>query len=100
MMAFDRTPSLPNLDPKTVEAIRAVLTTSVAQGNHADSLRDLLCTAAAEAREKGIQAERLLVILKDVWYSLPEVAKAQSSTAENALLQELISRCIQEYYAV
>jgi hypothetical protein len=100
MMAFDRTPSPQNLDPDTVEAIRAVLAISVAQGNHSDRLRDLLCTAAAEAREKGIQAERLLVILKDVWYSLPEVAKAKSSTAENALLQELISRCIQEYYAV
>lgn len=100
MMAFDRTPSLPALEPKTVEAIRMVLARSVAQGNHADELRDLLCKASEEARAKGIQAERLLIILKDIWYSLPEVAGAKSSAAENALLQELISRCIQEYYAV
>ena len=100
MMAFDRTPSAPTLEPKTVEAIRVALTRSVAQGNHADDLRDLLCNAAEEARAKGIQAERLLVILKDLWYSLPAVAKAKSSGAENALLQELISRCIQEYYAI
>lgn len=100
MMAFDRTPSLPTLDPSTVTALRAALSRSVAQGNHADDLRQLLCHAADEARTKGIQAERLLIILKDIWYSLPEVVNAPTSDVENALLQELISRCIQEYYAI
>jgi hypothetical protein len=100
MMAFDRTPSPPTLDPQTIEALRAALARSVAQGNHADDLHQLLCKAAEEARAKGILAERLLVILKEVWYSLPEVAKSKSAAAENALLQELISRCIQEYYAI
>jgi predicted component of type VI protein secretion system len=99
MMAFDRTPSHPTLAPETVEALRQSLTRSARQGNHSDDLRDLLCNAAAEARDKGIQAERLLLILKDIWYGLPQVASATSSDAENALLQELISRCIQQYYA-
>jgi hypothetical protein len=100
MMAFDRSPSISNLEPKTVEAIRDALTRSLAQGNHADDLRELLCTVAEEARAKGIQAERLLVILKDLWYSLPAVAAASSTGVESTLLQELISRCIQEYYAI
>jgi hypothetical protein len=76
------------------------LTRSVSRGNHADDLRDLLCAAAQEARDKGIPAERLLVILKDIWHSLPAVAAASSSGVESALLQELVSRCIQEYYAL
>jgi hypothetical protein len=100
MMAFDRTPSLPGLEPATVEALRSTLARSVVQGNHTEELRELLCTAAAEAREKGILAERLLIILKDIWYSLPDVTSARSTGAETALLQELISRCIQEYYAI
>ena len=100
MMAFERTPSPPTLDPRTIEAIRAALAKSVAQGNHSDELRPLLCTAAEEARARDIQAERLLVILKDIWYSVPDVAKSASAAAENALLQDLISRCIQEYYAI
>ena len=99
-MAFDRTPSPLALDTMTVDAIRRVLAGSVAQGDHSDELRDLLCKAAEEARTKGIQAERLLIILKDIWYTLPDIAGAPSSAAENALLQELISRCIQEYYAI
>jgi hypothetical protein len=99
MMAFDQTPSAPNLEPKTVDAIRAVLAKSIADGNHSDELKELLCTAAREARDKGILAERLLIILKDVWYSLPKLSSAPSSAAEHRLLQELISRCIHEYYA-
>ena len=100
MMAFDRTPSPPSLEPKTIEAIRVALAESVENGNHSDELHRLLCSAAEEARSRGIQAERLLVILKDIWYSVPDVTRSTSAAAENALLQELISRCIHEYYAL
>ena len=99
MMAFEGTPSVPTLEPRTIELLRASLAESVQRGNHADDLRDVLCTAAAEARAKGIQAEALLVLLKDLWHSLPGVLSAPSSQVEQALLQELISRCIQEYYS-
>jgi len=100
MMAFDRTPSQPTLDPATIDALRATLARSVANGDHADGLRELLCKATDEARAKDITAERLLVILKDLWRALPEVANAPSSDAEHRLLQELVSRCIQEYYSI
>lgn len=100
MMAFDRTPSRPALEPETVDALRNALATSVARGNHVDNLRDLLCRAAADARSKDMQAEQLLVVLKEIWYSMPDVSNATSPTLENSLLQELVSRCIQEYYAL
>jgi hypothetical protein len=100
MMAFDRTPSRPALEPQTVDALRNALATSVVQGNHVENLRDLLCRAAADARSKEMQAEQLLVTLKEIWYSMPEVTNASSAAVGNTLLQELISRCIQEYYAL
>jgi hypothetical protein len=100
MMAFDRTPPPAALDPQTVQALARVLARSVGRGNHADELRGLLRRAAEESRLKGIRAEQLLMMLKDIWYSLPEVAGAQSSASENALLRDLITRCIQEYYAL
>lgn len=99
MMAFDRTPSRPSLEPETLAALTTALSASAERGNHADDLRDLLYQAAREAREKGIQAERLLLILKEIWYSLPAVSSATSVAAEQSLLQELISHCIQQYYA-
>ena len=98
-MASDHTPPSRDLEPGTVEAIRAVLARSLATGNHSDDLKEVLCAVAAEAREKGLLAERLLIILKEVWYSLPPLAGAKASPAETKLLQELISRCIHEYYA-
>jgi hypothetical protein len=100
MMAFDRTPSSPQLDPGTVTALRTALSASIPRGDLPPDLHDLLCRAADEARGKGIAAERLLLLLKDIWHSLPEVAGAASRDAENALLQQLISRCIEAYYSL
>lgn len=100
MMAFDRTPSSAGLEPQTLEALRDALARSIRDGNHTNDLRTILCQAAGDARSKGIQAERLLLILKDIWYSLPGVAGVATAPGQNHLLQELISRCIQEYYSL
>jgi hypothetical protein len=100
MMAFEKTPSSPRLESTTIEALRVVLARSITNGNHQDDLRDLLCRTAAEAREKGIRAEHLLITLKEIWFSMPALAAGSANDVDNALLQELISRCIQEYYSV
>lgn len=99
MMAFDRTPSEPALDPATVGALRIALSRSVATGNHGEELKELLRQAAVEARSKGAQAEQLLVTLKDIWYSLPDLSTQAGHDVQTRLLQQLIARCIQEYYA-
>jgi hypothetical protein len=100
MMAFEKTPSSPQLESSTIEALRAALARSITTGNHEDSLRNLLCQTAAEARDKGIRAEHLLITLKSIWFSLPELVDRSANDVDNALLQELISRCIHEYYAL
>jgi hypothetical protein len=99
-MAFDRTPSQARLEPDTVAALRAALSDAIPRGDLPANLHDLLCHAADEARSKDIPAERLLLILKEIWYSLPEVARAASPDVENVLLQQLISGCIQAYYSL
>ena len=98
-MAFDRTPNSAALDPVIVTELRAALSRSLKAGNHGDELKGLLTRAAADARQKGIQAEQLLLVLKDVWYSLPQLATLSGDDVQTRLLQQLISRCIQEYYA-
>ena len=99
MMAFDRTPSSPTLDPETLSALRSVFGRSLSDGIHPPELRELLCTAAREAREKQIPAERLLSVLKDTWHSLLMNDRPASSNGPE-LLQELVSHCIREYYAL
>lgn len=98
MMAFDRTP-VPALDPATVGDLRACMSRAIDQGNHDEQLKVVLARAASEARAKGILAEHLLLALKEVWYSLPQVTHHAGSEMHTRLLQQLIARCIQEYYA-
>ena len=97
-MAFDRTPNTSVLDPATVTELRASLARSLAAGSHEDDLKPLLARAAAEARAKGIQAEQLLLALKDIWYSLPAVRGMRDPTEQIRLLQRVVTVCIKEYY--
>jgi hypothetical protein len=100
MMAFDRTPpSTTALDTAIAAELRAALSQSLQAGNHGTDLKDLLKRAAADARKRGVMAEQLLLALKDVWYSLPQLSTKPVSEVQTRLLQQLIARCIQEYYA-
>ena len=102
MMMTDHpeSPPPPGLDAGTVEAVRDALARYVRSGDHTPELRATLLRVAAEAREKGIFAERLLVMLKEIWGGLPEVRQADRSQigAQRALLQQFVTRCIEEYY--
>ena len=99
MMAFDRSRSTDALDPATVGELRAALSRSLQAGAHSAELKAVLARAAADARQKGLQAEQLLIALKDIWYSLPQLASQPTSDVQTRLLQQLIARCIQEYYS-
>lgn len=98
MMAFERTPNT-GLDPATLAELRTALTRSLAAGSHGDEIKDLLRTLAIQARERGLHAEQLLIALKDVWYGLPELTARSGSDTQTQLQQQLIARCIQEYYS-
>ena len=69
------------------------------KGDHDAQLKAVLARAAVEAKSKGVLAEQLLLAMKDVWYSLPQVSQQAGSEVHTRLLQQLIARCIQEYYA-
>jgi hypothetical protein len=54
--------------------------------------------ACVHAREAGLMAEDLIVILKDVWYALPDVRKLERTNSNNTLAH-IVSACIEEFYA-
>ena len=99
MMAFERTPNSIALDPATIAELKTALSRSVQTGDHGAELKNLLTRAASDARKKGVQAEQLLLALKDIWYSLPQLSSRPGNETQTRLLQQLIARCIQEYYA-
>ncbi len=60
--------------------------------------RELVRRTCNTARERGLRAEQLLLVLKEAWRELPE---AQRIPRYNSLevLARVITVCIHEYYA-
>jgi len=98
MMAQDSRPGPRALSQETIDAVRIALADYIGAAGQGDSLRVALHRMAAEAHERAILAEQLLVILKDIWYSVPVVRDMQSSEDHVRLLQRVVTMCIREYY--
>jgi hypothetical protein len=98
MMAHDMTPTPPTLDEATIAAVRTALGTYVREGDRGTLLRDALHRLSADAREKGISAEHLLIILKNVLSSLPALRDMEKPAEREKLKQRIITVCIEQYY--
>jgi len=98
MMAHDSTPGPGVLATETIDAVRSALTQFVETPADGEALRQALDSMAAEARAKSIMPEQLLVVLKNVWYSLPGVGAAGDPAEQTRLLQHAVTICIKEYY--
>ena len=98
MMAHDMSPTPPSLDNETISAMRAALADYVREGERAPNLGKTLHRVAAEARKKGISAEHLLIVLKNLWSSLPEVRDIDKPADREKLKQKIVTACIEAYY--
>ena len=86
------------LDPARAHLLRQALADHSRGGRPAvGELQSLLHEASANARTRGITAERLLVEFKLLWYALPEVRALRPPHQADAL-GELVSLCIRAYY--
>lgn len=99
MMAHDSSSRRPNLSPTAISGLEKALAAFLANQSDTQKLEGALRSLTIEAREKQVHAEQLLVVLKDVWYSLPKVRETPSGDPQNALLQRVITQCIREYYS-
>jgi hypothetical protein len=68
-------------------------------GSSNREVRELLARACDTARENGLRAEHLLLVLKESWRELPEMRCLNRSEAEDAL-SRTITLCIEEYYTI
>jgi len=99
MMAPDSSPGPGSLSTETIEAVRAALLGYVDVPATGEGLGRALRAMTAEAREHEMLPERLLVLLKDIWYSLPSVRTLKDPAEQVRLLQRVVTMCIREYYA-
>ena len=93
-------PTSPNeLAQGTVDALRAALRAYVRQPAASSlELREALHDLAGEARMLGIAPEQLLIILKSIWQTLPEVENASDHFEQTRTLQAVVTMCIREYF--
>lgn len=105
MMQHDMGPMPPNaLAHETVDSVRRALeryvrSSAFAGPDLAPELRAALHLLAQEAKVKAVAPEQLLITLKGVWRSLPEVESARDATEQTRILQRVVTICIQEYFA-
>ena len=99
MMAHDSSPGPANLAAETIEAVRVSLVQYVDAPLHTNAVRTALRSMAAEAHTRSLLPEQLLVILKDIWYGLPNVRNIDEPSDQVRLLQRVVTMCIKEYYA-
>ena len=100
MMAHDSSPPPPSrLDDDTVAAVRGALRAYLANPDESSGIQVALLRMAAEARERAILPEQLLVVLKDAWSTLPEVRTMTDASEQVRLMQRVVTMCIKEYYS-
>lgn len=99
MMAHDSGSGPNGLTEETIDEVRDALVGYIQSPTNGDRLGLALRAMAVEARGRSVLPEQLLVVLKDIWYSLPTVRGMKEPADQVRLLQRVVTMCIKEYYA-
>jgi hemoglobin-like flavoprotein len=98
MMAHDSSPPPSRLDDESLDAVRQALRAYLRDAEDSSALRSSLLLIATEARSRSILPEQLLIALKELWNTLPEVRAIPDASEQVRLLQRVVTMCIREYY--
>jgi hypothetical protein len=100
MLAHDSWGTPPSrLDDEPVSAVRHALRAYLSDYTDPSALQASLLVMASEARARAILPEQLLIALKDVWNTLPEVRSMTDTRQQIGMLQRVVTMCIKEYYS-
>jgi hypothetical protein len=98
MMAHDSSQPPGRLDDASLDAVRLALRAYLHDSEDESALQASLVRVSSEARARNILPEQLLVTLKELWSSLPEVRATTDATQQVRLLQRVVTMCIRAYY--
>ena len=99
MMAHDSSqPPSGRIDDASLDAVRVALRTYLHDSEDAGALQASMQRLSTEARARNVLPEQLLVTLKELWSSLPEVRAMSDAGEQVRLLQRVVTMCIREYY--
>jgi hypothetical protein len=99
MMAHDSSTPRRQLSAEAIAGLETALEKYLSSGTELSELQTAIRTISAEARERNIHAEQILVLLKDLWFGLPQIRTAAPGDQQPEMLQRAVTLCIREYYA-
>lgn len=99
MMAHDSSTPRGQISAEAIARLEAALEKYLRSGSDAGDLQAAIRAVSAEARTHSIHAEQILVLLKDLWFGLPQIRSAAPGDTQPELLQRAVTLCIREYYA-
>lgn len=100
MMDADSSLPSPVLADATLARVREALVGYLDAPASRDGVRSALCELADEARGLGMPPERLLVVLKQLWYDVVDHRRLDHGSEQTKMLQHIVSLCIEQYYGL
>ena len=99
MMVQDMSPPpRPRISTETLAALRDALDRHLKGAAVDGDLDGAMTRLGAEARERGVPPEEVLVELKSVWSRLSSSASRAAGRSDSELLQRAVTLCIKAYY--
>lgn len=102
MMASDSPyqPQSRPLSAETTATLRAAVLSHLERGADGDErLGRAVSIVVAEARERQMRAEELILAFKNLYDTLPEPKSAVARAEQMHLRERLVSACIRAYYS-
>jgi hypothetical protein len=88
---------MPRVRELTETALRTVVADRQRGRRRFADIADALRDACDAAREDGLHAEQLLVIVKDCWHRLPDTQVLEHRAAAE-MLADVVGTCIRQFY--
>jgi len=88
----------PKLSDEILKSLRDGLATCSSRRGLSPEARQALASICRVARDDGWTPEQLLILVKEVCYSSPEITHLTTTSEREALLSTIVSGCIREYY--
>ena len=103
MMAPDlpQQPRSRELSPQTTATLRAAVVQHLERSDDGEAgLGRAVATVVAEARERDMRPEDLILAFKNLYDALPEPPTAVARAEQMQLREKLVTACIRAYYRV
>jgi hypothetical protein len=88
----------PKLSDGILKSLRDGLATCSPRQGLSPEARQALASICSVARENDWTPEQLLILVKEVCYTSPEITRLITTSEREALLSTIVTGCIQEYY--